>query len=232
MADEPKPATPQEPDTESSERLEDEVPTEDHEAAASETQASELATVEVLAEELEELRAKAAERDQYLDRLQRTTADFINYQKRQQRERERWNELALRDVLLKLFPVLDDIERALVTGQKEHDAEALLRGFELIRAKFLKILAEEGVTPLDAVGKLFDPACHQAVSFVEHRGLTDQTVVELARPGYRMGDRMLRPAQVVVSRGGPPPLPPAEEPAPQADKAGDGGTGTQNEGGA
>jgi len=226
MADEPKPPTPQEPDTESSDRLEDEVPTEDHEGAASETQASELATVEVLAEEIEELRAKAAERDQYLDRLQRTTADFINYQKRQQRERERWNELALRDILLKLLPVLDDIERALATGQKDHDAEALLRGFGLIRTKFLRVLADEGVAPLDAMGKPFDPACHQAVNFVERRDLTDHTIVEVARPGFRIGDRILRPAQVVVSRGGPPPLLPAEEQAPQAE----GGAGTKTEG--
>jgi len=190
-----------EPESESPERPEDEAPTEEHETAATETQASELATVEVLAEEIEELRARAAERDELLDKLQRTKADFINYQKRLQRERERWSEMAKQDLVLPLLAVLDDFERALEAARQSDDVEPITHGFELIQSKFLKALSDQGITALEALGKPFDPAFHEAVARVEKPDVTDQTVIEVVRRGYMAADRVLRAAQVVVAKG-------------------------------
>ena len=195
------PAAP-EPDTESVERSDEEAPTEEHETAASETQASELAVVEVLAEEIDELRAKAAERDDYLDKLQRTKADFINYQKRQQRERERWSEMSKQDFALRLLPVIDDLERALGAASQARNAQAVTDGFRLIHSKLMKALADEGIAPFEALGKPFDPAFHEAVARVDRPGVADQTIVEILHRGYLVGDRVLRAAQVVVAKGG------------------------------
>ncbi len=192
---------PQEPETEGTEHLEEEAPTEDQEPTASETQTEELATVEVLAEEIEELRARAAERDDLLDKLQRSRADFINYQRRIQRERERWAEMTKQDVALQLLPILDDCERALQASAQNHDAEALARGFELIHSKLLKALANEGVEPFNPINQQFDPAYHEAVAHLERPDVPDNTIIEVVRTGYTIGDRVLRPAQVVVAKG-------------------------------
>ena len=191
----------QEPETECTEHLEEETPTEDQEPTASETQAEELATVEVLAEEIEDLRARAAERDDLLNKLQRSRADFINYQRRVQRERERWSEMTKQEFALQLLPILDDCERALQASAQNHDPEALARGFELIHAKLLKTLANEGVQPFDPINQPFDPAYHEAIAHIEKPDVPDNTIIEVVRKGYTIGERVLRPAQVVVAKG-------------------------------
>ncbi|HUT33676.1 MAG TPA: nucleotide exchange factor GrpE [Planctomycetota bacterium] len=202
MADEEKkaPGTP-EPETESCEHLEEEVPTEEQEQSVSDTQASELATVEVLAQEVEELRTRAAERDDFLDRLQRTKAEFINYQKRQERDRERSSEEARRAFALRVLPVLDDLDLALATARGNANASALLRGVELIHGKLLAALREEGVVPFDALGKPYDPAFHEAIAQVDRPDVLDRSIVEVVRGGYLLGERLLRAARVVVARG-------------------------------
>jgi len=200
----------EEPDTESSDHAEDEAPTEDREdeaptedreGVASDTQASELATMEVLAGEVEELRAHAAERNDYFDKLQRSRADFVNYQKRVQRERERWSDMAVQNLVQRLLPALDDLERALGAARDDHDVAAFVSGIELIHAKMLKGLSEEGVKPFDAMGKPFDPAFHEAVAYHEQPNVADQTIIEVVQRGYMIGDRVLRAAKVVVAKG-------------------------------
>lgn len=209
MTEEQQTPAQDEPDTESSEQVEDEAPTEDHEAVASDTQASELATVEVLAGEIEELRSQAAERHDYLDKLQRSKADFSNYHRRVQRERERWNEMAVQDLVLRLLPGLDDLERALDAARDDHDVDALAHGIELIQAKMLKGLAGDGIEPFEALGKPFDPAYHEAVAYHEKPDVPDQTVIEVVQRGYMISDRVLRAAQVVVAKGHKTPDAPA-----------------------
>lgn len=202
MADEKHDAASVEPETESSEQLEDEAPTEEHDATGTETQVSDLATVELLAEEVEELRAHAAERDEFLDKFQRAKADFINYQKRMQRERERWSETAIQGLCLRVLPGLDDLERAITAAEQDHDVNALIDGIRLIRAKLLKALAEDGVTPIEAQGEAFDPTFHEAVAHVRNPDVPDHTVAEELRRGYMIGQRVLRASQVVVATGG------------------------------
>ena len=208
----PSPNVVPEPDTEGVEPIEDEAPTEEHEPTASETQASELATIEVLASEVDELRARARERDDLFDRLQRSKADFVNYQKRMQRERERWTEMAIHDLALHVLPVLDDLDRALDAARQSHDANALIHGLELIMQKLLKALADEGITAFEAHGKPFDPAFHEALAHHENPEVPDQSVMEVLHRGYMIHDRVLRAAQVVVAKGGPPPELDDEEP--------------------
>lgn len=212
MSDDEQAPKPSEPDTEGLEPIEDEAPTEEHEPTASETQASELATVEVLASEVDELRARATERDDLFDRLQRSKADFVNYQKRVQRERERWSEMAVQDLALRVVPVLDDLQRALDAARQNHDAEALTHGLELIQQKLLKALAEEGIRPFEAHGRPFDPAYHEALAYHDNPELPDQTVMEVIHEGYTINDRVLRAAQVVVAKGGQPRADEDEEP--------------------
>jgi len=226
MTDDEIAINPEEPDTESVEQVEDEAPTEEHEPTASETQASELATVEVLASEVDELRAKAAERDDFLDKLQRSKADFINYQKRTQRERERWTEMALQDLALHLLPALDDLERALDAARRNHDADAMIQGIELIQSKLLKALAGKSIEPFEALGKTFDPAFHEALAHHENPEVPDQSIMEVLHKGYTIGERVLRAAQVVVAKGGPKPEAEDEEPKTEdVEAAPEGGEG-------
>lgn len=194
-----------EPETESSEPNEEEAPTEEHEPQASETQVSELATVEVLAQEIEDLRTKAAERDDMLDRLTRLRAEFSNYQKRQERERERWTEETRRSFGLHMLSVVDDLELALDAGERSPDPQALLRGVEMIHGKLLAALRAEGIVPFEALGKPYDPVCHEGVAQLERPDVPEKTVVEVIRRGYTLGERLLRPARVVVAKGGKPP---------------------------
>ncbi len=200
MADEKQPPDKPEPDTESSEQLEEERPTEEQEAAASETQVSELATVEVLAQEIDDLRARAAERNDFLDKLQRLKADFANYQKRQERERERWTEEAKRSMALRVLPAVDDLELALSSAQAAKGAEGLVRGVELIHGKLVAALRAEGIVPIEALGKPYDPAYHEGIAQVEKPDVADRTVVEVVRKGYLIGERVLRHARVVVAK--------------------------------
>ena len=231
MADDRPDAPSQEPDTENSAPVEDEAPTEEHEATASETQVSELATVELLADEVDELRAKAAERDDFLDKLQRSKADFINYQKRSQRERERWKDTAVQDLCLRILPALDDLQRALDAAEEDHNIDSLIEGIQLIRAKLLKALADDGVEPIHARHEPFDPAFHEAVSHLPDPDVPDHTIVEEVTRGYLIRGRVLRASQVVVATGGerrdepnraePPPLPTTPDDEPQDDDTAD-----------
>jgi len=205
MADEEHAPTAREPDTDSSDHTEDEAPTEEHEPVAGDTQASELAVVEVLASEIDELRSRAADRDDLLDKLQRSKADFINYQKRLQRERERWTEMAIQELVLRILPGLDDLERALGAAREDHDVQALSHGIELIQAKLLKALADDGVAPYEAQGQPFDPAFHDAVAYLDQPNVPENTIVDVLQRGYMIGDRVLRAARVVVAKGGPKP---------------------------
>jgi molecular chaperone GrpE len=179
-----------------------------------------LTTVELLADELQQLRARAAERDDFYERLQRTKADFINYQKRIQRERERWSKTAVEELCLRILPALDDLERATSAAREDHDVNALLQGIEMIQAKLLKALAEDGITPIEAKGQSFDPAFHEAVAHLHNPDLPEHTIVEELRRGYMIGDRVLRASQVVVSTGGPKRTPePPETAAEDEDTA-------------
>jgi molecular chaperone GrpE len=145
-----------------------------------------------------DVEAIARERDDYYDRLLRKTAEFENYRKRTDRERREQAEYAAAEVLKDLLPVIDDLERALEASSES--AEAYRQGVELIHKQMLDLLRKRGVTPIEAVGQDFDPHLHQAVTHEQVPGHRDGEVVAEFRRGYKLRDRLLRPAMVKVAK--------------------------------
>lgn len=139
------------------------------------------------------------QRDEYYDLLLRKTAEFDNFRKRTERERQSVSEAAAADLIGELLPVIDDFERAIQAGGDEDNAYR--RGVELIYRRLLDVLEKRGVRPIDALGADFDPYYHQAVSYEPAEGRRDGEVIEEFRKGYMLGDRLLRPAMVKVAKG-------------------------------
>jgi len=138
------------------------------------------------------------ERDDYYDRLLRKTAEFDNYRKRTDRERQQLSEAAAADLLQELLPLVDDMERAL---QAEGSDAVIRKGVELIHKQLLDILRKRGVRPIEALGADFDPHYHLAVAHDAADGRREGEVIEEFRRGYMLGDRLLRPAMVKVAKG-------------------------------
>jgi molecular chaperone GrpE len=155
-----------------------------------------------LQEDPEQVRA---ERDDYRDRLLRTVAEFDNYRKRVERDRRELLEFGAADLLGELLPVLDDLERALAAAPTGDSASAVAgyrAGVELIQRQLLDLLRKRGVSPIEALGADFDPHVHQAVASEPSDAHRDGEVIEELRRGYKLGERLLRPAMVkVASRG-------------------------------
>ena len=160
---------------------------------------SESAEAQPAAAADEALAALQKERDAYKEQFLRAVADFDNYRKRIERERREVAEYAASDVLLELLPIIDNFERAL-QAPAAGDTEAFKRGIELIHKQMLDLLRKRGVTHIDAQGIDFDPNVHQAVIHepsAEHR---EGEVMEELQRGYKLGDRLLRPAMVKVAK--------------------------------
>jgi molecular chaperone GrpE len=173
---------------------------EDESATASGTSPEEgskvasVATAELQAE-LEKARAQSAA---YLDRAARIQAEFDNFRKRNAREQQEYREYALAEALKTLLPILDSLDRALKTNAASLDD--FRSGIELIDKQFHDALAKLGVQPVPAEGESFDPNLHQAVQMVETDEVADNHVIDELQRGYRIKDRLLRPAMVRVAR--------------------------------
>jgi molecular chaperone GrpE len=139
------------------------------------------------------------ERDEYYDRLLRLTAEFDNYRKRIERERRETSERATASLLEDLLPIVDDFERAL-SAEAGPGAESYRKGVEIIYKQLADLLTRRGVTVLDVVGADFDPHVHQAVAHEPSPGARDGEILEEMRRGYKLGDRLLRPAMVKVAK--------------------------------
>ncbi len=145
--------------------------------------------------ELEDLRS---ERDALLERLARNQAEFENIRKRMEREQQAFSVFALGDALRSLLPTVDSLERALQSPA--HDLEEFRRGLDLIRQQLDDSLKKLGLRRIPTAGEPFDPQLHEAVGLVETPGNTDSRVVQEVQGGYMLGDRLLRPARVLVAR--------------------------------
>jgi len=141
------------------------------------------------------------QRDDFYDRLLRKTAEFDNYRKRTERDRQAVTEAAAANIIQELLPLVDDLERALKVEATSEGAEAYRRGVELIHKQLSEILRKRGVRPIEAVGADFDPHYHQAVSYEPAEGRREGEVIEEFRRGYMLGDRLLRPSMVKVAQG-------------------------------
>jgi molecular chaperone GrpE len=140
------------------------------------------------------------QRDDYYDRLLRTTAEFDNYRKRIERERQTLADATVAAVVEDLLPLMDDLERALGVNAGPDGADAYRRGVELIHRQMAEILRKRGVEPIEAVGSDFDPNLHEAVSYDAVEGRRDGEIIEEFRKGYRLGERLLRPSMVRVAK--------------------------------
>jgi molecular chaperone GrpE len=156
----------------------------------------------VTPEQLEELKSRAAKADDNWERLLRTTADFDNFKKRAAREKQDAIRYANEGLLEKLVPVLDNFDAALSAVQTSStDAgQSLQAGVAMIFQQLKKVLTEAGLEEVDAAGKKFDPNLHEAVSQQESTRIPDGQVVQQLRKGYKLRDRLLRPATVVVAK--------------------------------
>ncbi len=144
----------------------------------------------------EEYERLKAERDQLLDRLARLQAEFENARKREQRERAEFRDYATGNVVEQFLPVLDNFELAL---KANGSAEQLRTGVELIVKQMEEVLRSLSVQPIETVGIIFDPRIHEAIESVEREDVPDHQVIEEIRRGYRIKERMLRPALVRVA---------------------------------
>ena len=152
-------------------------------------------------EQIEELKARAAKSDEHWERLLRTTADFDNYKKRAAREKTEAAQYANAALFQKILPVLDNFEMALaaVSAVKDEKLASLQSGVGMIQQQFKAALTESGLEEIDATGKPFDPALHEAISQQESDTVPEGQVLQQVRKGYRLKDRLLRPAAVVVA---------------------------------
>jgi molecular chaperone GrpE len=151
--------------------------------------------------------AAPAERDlasEYLEALQRERASFINYRRRAEQEKTEIAQYATAGLVKKLLPVVDDFDRAIAAiPEADRKSNKWVEGVELIARKLHSILEQEGVKPIEALGQPFDPNLHEAVAFEDKSEGGDHvdTVSQVFSKGYTIGDRVIRPAMVKVSRG-------------------------------
>jgi len=157
--------------------------------------------------EIEELKRKLEETEKeakdHYERLLRVAADFENYKKRAGKEKEEWVKFANEDLLKAILPFIDNLERAVNHAEKVKDTGVMIEGVRLTLQQLLQILNKFGVSPIESIGKPFDPMFHEAMLMVETDQREPNEVVEEFQRGYLLNDRLLRPATVSVSK--PPP---------------------------
>ncbi|MFO0985298.1 MAG: nucleotide exchange factor GrpE, partial [Planctomycetota bacterium] len=161
----------------------------------------------------DDLKKLREERDKYLDLLQRTRADFLNFQRKAQRDSEEAQTYAIAKFARSLLEVVDNLSRAALLGDSPGDQKALRSGVDLVLQLLLKTLADNKVVAIETVGKPFDPQQHEAIMQEPRDDVPPLTVIDELVRGYAIADRLLRPAVVRVSK--------AKEPAaapPAADK--------------
>lgn len=154
------------------------------------------------AEQTEELKSRAAKADENWDRLLRVTADFDNFKKRAAREKQDAIKFANESLMQKLVPVLDNFDMALAAVQSAagDSAQSLKAGVTMIHQQLKGTLAEAGLEEIDASGRAFDPNLHEAVSQQETADVPEGQVFQQLRKGYKLRERLLRPATVVVAK--------------------------------
>jgi molecular chaperone GrpE len=152
--------------------------------------------------QLDDLKQRAAKAEDNWQRLLRTTADFDNYKKRAARERQEAIGYANQSLLEKLVPVLDTFDMALAATQNAQAdaAQSLITGVKMVHQQLKGALVEAGLEEVDATGKTFDPNLHEAISQRETADMPEGQVFQQIRKGYKLRERLLRPASVIVAK--------------------------------
>jgi molecular chaperone GrpE len=170
--------------------------------ASSPAETESIVSAALTAEQLEDLKTRAAKADDHWERLLRTTADFENFKKRAARERAEAVQYANVGLIQKLLPVIDNFEMALAAAAtaKDEKSSSVQAGVTMIQQQLKAALAEAGMEEIDAAGKPFDPTLHEAISQQESAEVPEGHVMQQMRKGYKLRDRLLRPATVIVAK--------------------------------
>ncbi len=156
---------------------------------------------EVLTEEMiNDLKKKADERDSLHDQLLRHKAEFVNFQKRMNKENETTVQFAVRDLILDFLPELDNFDRALKLADDSKDIDKFVEGIKLIEVQLFKVLGKYGVKSIETTGKAFDPSIHEAVMEEENNEMPHHTIIAEFQRGFMLKERVVRPAKVKVSK--------------------------------
>ncbi len=172
-------------------------------AEASEDEVDDEASAAEAPTEEELIKKARAEANEFKDRYLRLQAEWDNFRKRNQAEREAERARANERLVENLLPVIDDFERAIAHAKEAPDVQMLLAGIEAVHSKFIDTLKKEKVDVIDPVGEAFDAMKHQAIGKVDDNSVPDETVMDVYQKGYEMGGKVVRPAMVTVSSGGP-----------------------------
>lgn len=152
-----------------------------------------------------ELEEKSKLADEYLDQLQRLQAEYENYRKRVIKEKGEYRKYVLEGFLYELLSVVDNIQRAVGVSSENHKFSSLLDGVNIVEKQFLELLKAHGAVPLKTnIGEKFDPHLHHAMSNEPSKEYPVDTIIKVFQQGYQIGNRILRPAMVVVSSGEKP----------------------------
>ncbi len=154
---------------------------------------------EMTAELKTALVAEQAKSEEYLDMLRRTQADFINYKRSTGQEQNESRIVAQAAVLSQILPILDDLGRALQAAPPELRDNSWVQGILLVAKRLMSVLEQMGVRQIGQPGEKFDPRWHEAVSREARSDVPEGTILQVFRPGYVLGDRVIRPAQVAVA---------------------------------
>lgn len=163
--------------------------------SAGDEEKTDEADIESLKNQLAE---KTAMSEEYFQRMARLQADFENYRRRTAREKEDLVRFATEQLITSLLPVMDNFERALASSRENLDR--LLEGVEMIHRQMSDLLAVEGLTPIPAVGELFDPGRHEAVLRIEDDEHDENIILEELRKGYYLKDKVIRPSMVKIAK--------------------------------
>ncbi|WP_339173446.1 nucleotide exchange factor GrpE [Anoxybacillus sp. FSL W8-1294] len=161
------------------------------------TQQEEKDELTLAYEKIAQLEAKLAETE---NRFLRLHADFDNYRRRVRLDMEAAEKYRAQSLVCDLLPILDNFERALQVQVEDEKAKSLLQGMEMVYRSLIEALKKEGVEAIESVGKPFDPHVHQAVMQVDDQNYEPNTVVEEFQKGYKLKDRVIRPAMVKVNQ--------------------------------
>lgn len=170
---------------------------QDEQVQSEKTQQEEKDELALAYEKIAQLEAKLAETE---NRLLRLHADFDNYRRRVRLDMEAAEKYRAQNLVADLLPILDNFERALQVQVEDEKAKSLLQGMEMVYRSLIEALKKEGVEAIESVGKPFDPHVHQAVMQVDDQNYEPNTVVEEFQKGYKLKDRVIRPAMVKVNQ--------------------------------
>ncbi|EPZ38230.1 Molecular chaperone GrpE [Anoxybacillus ayderensis] len=170
---------------------------QEEQVQSEETQQEEQDELALAYEKIAQLEAKLAETE---NRLLRLHADFDNYRRRVRLDMEAAEKYRAQSLVSDLLPILDNFERALQVQVEDEKAKSLLQGMEMVYRSLVEALKKEGVEVIESVGKPFDPHVHQAVMQVDDQNYEPNTVVEEFQKGYKLKDRVIRPAMVKVNQ--------------------------------